>query len=38
MSVKIQKSIVCTKKFIFGILEHVAAEIINIQDVLLMIQ
>ena len=38
MSVKIQESIMCTKNVYFGILQHGAAETINVQDVLLMIQ
>ena len=29
-SVKIQINIVCTKNFIFGVLLHVAAEMVNI--------
>ena len=36
VSVKIQKNIVCAKKVIFGILQHVAAKMVNIQGVLVI--
>ena len=38
MSVKIQKNIVRSKKIIFGMLQHMAAELVDKQEILLMIQ
>ena len=41
VNVKIQKDIVCAKKkimIIFGILQHVVAKMVNIQEILFMIQ
>ena len=37
VSVKIHKSIVCTKKVILGILQHVVVKMVNMQEVLLML-
>ena len=37
-SVKIQKNIVCTKKIIFRILEHVVSKMVNMVEILLAIQ
>ena len=36
VSVKIQKNITCAKKFIFLILQHVAAQMVNMQEVLVI--
>ena len=42
VNVKIQKDIVCAKKkimiIIFGILQHVVAKMVNMQEILFMIQ
>ena len=38
VSVKFSKKTVCTKKVIFGILQYVAAKMVNIQEVLMAIQ
>ena len=43
VNVKIQKDIVCAKKkviiiIIFGILQHVIAKMVNMQEILFMIQ
>ena len=36
VSVEIHKSIVCRKKVILGILQHVVVKMVNMQEVLLM--